>query len=440
MKRNICLLLILFLCVSLYGCFLDPAENLYAVPKQPASFYNLNSVIEHVMTESTSYSPPVSGENQQAVQMADLDGDRDDEAIVYLKADGDKPLSLCVFDKQEDSYRLLARIDGVGNSFDQVQYVPFDDRPGNEIVVGRRLGDGVTQVLSVLSIQDGALTELINTPYYEFITADLNADGLRDVVLLHQDATAQNGVAVYYHWSDGQPVRDLEAELSAPVSAIKRLITGRMCEGVPAVFVASAYGEGKIVTDIFGLRENAFVNLTVSDDTDTGVQTVREYYVYSSDIDSDGLIELPRLIPMPSIPGDESSNNQSLIRWYNLQLSGREQDKRLTYHNYSDGWYLTIPEEWKDRIAVTSYAAFGSARGYCFMDVESEESIFSIVAISNEGAAAAIKNSGWSELAQKGETTYACLLGQAAERYKLDVEALRELFRFIRIDWNTGET
>lgn len=440
MKRNICLITVLALCVCLSGCFLDPAENLYAVPKQSASFYNLNSAIERVMSDGASYSPPVSGENQQAVQMADLDGDRDDEAIVYLKSDGDKPLSLCVFDKIDESYRLLARIDGVGNGFDQVQYVPFDDREGNEIVVGRRLGDGVTQVLSVLSIQDGTLTELINTPYYEFITADLNADGLRDVVLLHQEATAQNGVAVYYRWADGQPVRELEAELSTPVSAIKRLVTGRMCEGVPAVFVASAYGEGKIVTDIFGLRDNAFANLTVSDDTDTGVQTVREYYVYSSDIDLDGYIELPRLLPMPSLPDDESSNNQSLIRWYNLLLSGREQDKSLTYHNYSDGWYLTVPEDWSDRLAVTNFTAFGSTRGYRFVDVESKESIFSIIAISNENAASAVKSSDWSELAQKGETTYACLLGEAAQRYGLDVPTLRKLFQFIRIDWNTGET
>lgn len=435
-KQKICLLLVLALCVSLCGCFLDPAENLYAVPQQSASFYNLNSAIESVLSGDTAYCPPLGGENQQAVQMADLDGDKNDEAIVYLKIGGDKPLCLCVFDRTGDSYSLLARIDGVGNSFDQVQYIPFDDRSGNEIVVGRRLSDGVTQVLSVLTLQDGTLVELINAPYYEFMTTDLNADTLRDVVLLHQEAEAQNGVAVFYHWSDGQPVRDLEAGLSAPVSAVKRIISGRMCEGVPAVFVASAYGEGKIVTDIFGLRQNAFVNLTISDDTDTGVQTVRDYYVYSADIDADGYIELPRLIPMPAQKDEESSSNQSLIRWYNLLLSGREQEKSLTYHNYSDGWYLTVSDDWIDKVAVKNFSDFGSARGYCFVDAKSGQTIFNILALST----GSVRSDGWLELLQKGETTYICQLGEAAQRYGIDETAVRKMFRLIRVDWNTGET
>ncbi len=436
MKRCIVFLLIFSICIALCGCFLDPAENLYAVPQQSASFYNLQSAIESVMADTAAYCAPVSGENQQAVQMADLDGDEDDEAIVYLKTEGDKPLRLCVFDMQEDSYSLLAKIDGVGNAFDQVQYVQFDERAGNEIVVGRRISDSVTQVLSVMTIQDGTLIELINAPYYEFITADLNADGLHDVLLLNQDGDAPNGIAVYYHWTDGQPVRELEASLSAPVTAIKRIITGRMCRNVPAVFVASTYGEGKIVTDIFGLRDGSFANLTLTDET---VKTVREYYVYSCDIDSDGLIELPRLIPMQSIPDDESSQNQSLIRWYNLQLDGGEELKSLTYHNYSDGWYLTIPESWNGRIAVSSFTAFGSSRGYHFVDTESAETIFSIVSVSNEGAARS--GSGeWTQLMQKGEITYMCMLSDAAARYDLDESVLRKMFHLIRVDWNTGET
>ena len=439
MKRSICCILILSLALGLGGCFLDPAENLYAVPKQSASFYNLQSAVENLMDNTASYSPPVSGENQQPIQTADLDGDQDAEAVVFLKSEGENPLCLCVFDKKDETYSLLAKLEGVGNGFDQVQYIQFDGRPGNEIVIGRRIGDGVARVLSVLTVQDGELVELISTPYHEYITADLNSDNLRDVLLLHQDGDVQNGIALYYHWSDGQPVREIEANLSTPVSAIKRIITGKMCDGVPAVFVASAYGDGMIVTDIFGLRHGVFANLTQSEDTDTGVQTMREYYVYSCDIDKDGLIELPRLVSLPSIYGDESSHNQSMIYWYNILVNGSERYKALTYHNYSDGWYLNIPEDWSSKIAVKSFTAFGSTRGYAFVDAKTGQSIFSIVAISNESASNATKN-GWSKLVQKGEITYVCMIGDAASTYGLSAVKIKELFNLIQIDWNTGET
>lgn len=438
MKRLICCLLITAIALSLGGCFLDPAENLYAVPKQSASFYNLQSAIEDTMSESMTYSAPVSGENQQAVQMADIDGDAEDEAIVFLKSTSDKPLRLCVFDRQGEAYRLLAKIDGVGSAFDQVQYVHFDDAPGDEIVVGRRISDSVTQALSVLTLKDNELVELVNAPYHEFITADLNSDSLHDVLLLNQDGDATNGIAEYYHWSDGQAIREIEASLSTPVSAVKRIITGKMSENVPAVFVASMYDEGKIVTDIFGLRRGSFVNLSINDEPDAGVKTVREYYVYSCDIDSDGLIELPQLIPMPSIKGDDSSKDRSLIRWYNLQLDGREKAKALTYHNYSDGWYLTVPEAWNGKIAVTSFTAFGSTRGYSFVDVASGKTIFSIASVLGTNLARSSEN--WIQLVRKGELTYSCSLGEAAGQYSVDATFLRGIFHFIRIDWNTGET
>lgn len=436
MRRFFCISLILALAAALSGCFLDPAENLYAVPKQPESFYNLQSAIDAVMGDSATYSAPVGGENQQAVQTADLDGDGDDEAIVYINNGGDTPLCLCVFDRQDNCYTLLGTIEGVGSAFDKVEYVQFDGEGGNEILVGRRLSDSVMQILSVYSVRDGELVELINAPYYEFICTDLDGDGLRDIILLSQDADATNGAAVYYHWSDGQPVRELEADLSAPVSSVKRIITGKMCRDVKAVFVASSYEEGLIVTDIFGLRDGSFTNFSRASE----VQTVREYYVYSNDIDSDGVIELPRLLDLPSSEDDESTVGQSLILWYNLLLSGREKQKCLTYHNYSGGWYLTIPENWVGTFAVGRITALGSASGYRFAEADGGGEIFRIVATSSENAAKTIAEEGWIQLQQRGGITYAFRLGPAAEKFDLDEATLRSMFHLIRVDWKNGET
>ncbi|MBQ3216668.1 MAG: hypothetical protein IJB35_02510, partial [Oscillospiraceae bacterium] len=67
MKRLLLFVMLLALALSLSGCFLEPAESLYAVPKQSQDFYNLQRAIEKVMPPKGAYSPPISGENQQAV-------------------------------------------------------------------------------------------------------------------------------------------------------------------------------------------------------------------------------------------------------------------------------------------------------------------------------------------------------------------------------------
>ena len=434
MKRLVIGIWICLLALGLGGCFLDPAENLYAVPEQPESFYDLQSAIRELISDGGTYSPPTSGEHQQAVHLTNLDADAEEEAIVYLKFSGDRPLSVCVFDRQEDHYVLAGRMDGAGYAFDSALYLAVDDVSGNEIVVGRKISEGVPHVLSVYSLGENGLLERMTTNYAEFITADLDGNGKRELISFYADGDVQNGMVAYFQWHDGEVVRDKETNLSAPVDAIKRIITGKLCQGVPAVFVGSTYGENMLVTDVFALKDGVFTNITPEDET--GVATVREYYVYSCDIDDDGYIELPRVMPMQTLSEDPDSENQSMICWYNLQINGEMLESCRTYHNYAAGWFVEIPEKWYDRLAATRTEGLSGVQAYSFINAETGKELFAITACT-ERDMLYVQEMDWQALTQKGDVYYACRYN---ERMGLTQQGLREMFRFIRIDWNTGET
>lgn len=433
MKRSLVALLLAAV-MLLSGCVLEPAENLYAIPEQPAEFYELQAALAAVMQDGSAYSAPAAGENQQPVQLVDLDGDAMEEAIVFLRAAGDQPLTLCVFDWTEKGYVLLDRVSGAGSAFDRVQYAQLDGEGGCEILLGRRISDEATSTMDVYSLRGGQFVRLLNTNYSQFITTDLDGDGGTDLLLLKADGDGQRGTAEYYRWSRGELLRAGEAPLSTSASAVRRIITGRMCRGVPAVFVASEYGEGTIVTDIFGLREGSFSNLSRDDDADTEVKTLRDYYVYSGDIDGDGLIELPRLLALSPLEGDVNSENRSIICWYNLEMDGSETEKCLTFHNYSGGWYVTIPELWREDLHVTQRPVLGLTPAYCFF--VGEELQFTIVALSGERDVQALSESGWELLTRKGDVLYAFSMAGTG----VSAEQLRQMFHFIRMDWNSGET
>ena len=75
MKKRIWLLpLLIFTSVLLTGCALQTVNEMYALPKRSKEYDSLQSAIDSAMY-GLSYSAPVSGENRQTVQMADLDGD-----------------------------------------------------------------------------------------------------------------------------------------------------------------------------------------------------------------------------------------------------------------------------------------------------------------------------------------------------------------------------
>ena len=440
-KRITAAALLLGLTALLSGCVLEPAENLYAVPKQPESYYNLQSAIETVMQPGASYSAPTAGENQQAVQLNDLDGDGENEALLFWKTDGETPLVLTVFGMHDGRFEAVAEARGAGNSFDQVIYAELDDRPGNEIILGRRVSENVTQILNAYSLRDGALLELFSASYSNFTIASLTASGEKGVFLLYQDADAPNGTAELYLWSDGQMVRQREAQMSAPVGAVRRILAGDMCRGTPAVFVASAYGEDSLVTDVFGFRDGSFVNFVRLDETDTGVKTVRDYYVYGCDIDRDGLMELPRLTAMRETD-DPGSRDQSLIWWYNLLPDGRTQDKFLTYHDYAGGWYVSVPTRWSSSLAVHQTAESGGGKRATFLHVSNsgQTPLFSVRTLPGATTEELLADGQWQVLQQKGDTVIVGRLESGAARYGLSAEDLRGMVQLIPVDWKTGET
>ena len=58
-------------------------DDLYCLPKRSEAYTNLQNEIDRVMS-GLEYSAPISGEHQQTVQMADLDGDGQIENISGL--------------------------------------------------------------------------------------------------------------------------------------------------------------------------------------------------------------------------------------------------------------------------------------------------------------------------------------------------------------------
>ena len=59
----------------LYGCFVKTVDELYTLPKHSDEYNRLEQAIDQVMSsQNASYAAPVSGMNQQSVQLADLDG------------------------------------------------------------------------------------------------------------------------------------------------------------------------------------------------------------------------------------------------------------------------------------------------------------------------------------------------------------------------------
>ena len=174
--------LLLAVAVTLCGC-VRTVDELYRVPRRSVGYRNLQAVMEQQM-QNLSFCAPGSGENQQAVQMADLDGDGMEEVILFAKANDDRPLKILVFSFMDGDYSLMGKIERAGAAFNQVEYVQMDGKPGLEIVVCTELSDQLPRNISVHTFSGGTTKELLSTECRQFLCCDLNGNSVSDLLVL----------------------------------------------------------------------------------------------------------------------------------------------------------------------------------------------------------------------------------------------------------------
>ena len=441
MKKRIGILMLLTVTALLFtGCAMQTVEDMYALPKRSEEFNEMQSAIDTAMYGMT-YASPHSGENQQTVQMADLDGDGVDEILVFAKGATEKPLQVLIFTQGENGrVRTMETIGSNGLAFEQVEYVDFDNKPGCELVVGIRVGDQVQRSVSVYTFRNGDAELMLMNGYSKFVTCDLDRNGCSELMVLRPgEQETPQGMAVLYHFGDGQIERSAEIALSESPANIRRIMQGKLQNDVPAIFVASSQEQDAIVTDVLTVKDDQLINLSASGDVNTSVETLRNYYVYADDIDEDGVVEIPSMITMKSVSPWADEREEYLLRWYAFDDNGWEHDKMFTFHNFVGGWYLQLPSDWASRITVDQFQ--GEYDFYIWDEsYRSAEPLFKLHVFTGSNRDEEAVKDGRFALYRAEGVAYAASLAESAAAYEITEDYLINSFRLIRQDWQTGET
>ena len=422
----------------LTGCTMRTVGQMYQLPKRSEDYSNLQSVMDKAMT-GLKFSAPIAGDNQQSVQMADIDGDSEQEYLVFCKGSAELPLRILVFDRVNGVFTHIDSIVSNGADFDQVEYIQMDEKPGVEVVVGHKISDMLTRSVAVYTFADGESERLITTNYRKFLAVDMEGDGESELFVLRSgQSEADPGVAELYSLKDGIVERSNEVSMSASVDKLKRVLVGKLYDGKQAVYVATSIGDTSLVTDIYTVADRYLVNVVKMDPQGMGTQTLRNYYIYADDIDNDGVTELPRFITMTPLSNVSVSEPSKLVLWYAMGSSGNTMDKLYTYYNATGGWYLKIDRALASRITVqveaSTFAFYLWNENYT-----KAEKLFTIYTLTGLNREEQSLSDGKFVLLKTDTAIYSATLESAAAEYAITQESLIGSFSLIHQDWNSGE-
>ena len=368
-------LLALLLCLGLTGCFFRAVGELYAVPQPPEDYKALQTRLSEVIAAGGEYAAPLSGELIQSVQLQDMDGDGLQEALAFFRFPNEElPLKIYIFRQVGEEYELLTRVEGAGAAINSVEYVQLDDEPFKEIIVSWQISD-IVHSLAAYSIAPGQTEELLRTDYVGYKAADLDGDGQQELVVLRNPVGAPPRAELYDF--DGVLSMTGSAPLSGGITAVAEggIRRGYLVERVPALFVTSAYAENGTITDIFTCRDGKLRNITLNTATGESGETIRYYnQVTATDINGDGILELPQPVPLTDYKITTATVNFWLIHWRQFDDEGRATRVFTTYHNERDGWYFILPDAWGDDVTLSrSDLPGGGERSVTFSHWEGNE-------------------------------------------------------------------
>lgn len=417
------LTVLLAVSVLLSGCVLGTLDELYCLPKRSEEYENLQAVVDKAMA-GLEYCAPSYGENRQFMQVADLDGDGIDEYLVFARDDSDKPLKILIFCQLASGYVLMDTIEGYGFGYDFVSYAQMDDKPGLEIIVGRQVSEQVLRSVSVYRFTSGFSRQLLSTGYSQISTMDLDDDGISEMFLLSPGASEKShGTARLYSFYDGELQRSPEILLSASMSGFKMLLPGKLKDGKKVIYVTCASTDQSLVTDIFAMENKQLTTFASS----IFSEAIHNFYVYPQDIDADGVLELPRIVPLNKVTSDQ--RQEYMVQWYVLSSDNKATVKRITYHNFLDNWYLDLENFDVEQLSVIQ------SETDCAFYYDGEK-LFSIMVLTDADREEQASQAGRIIL-YRGETS---LYVAALEDFALELNlewTLRNQFRPIRVEVNT---
>lgn len=423
MRKLKIFLLVLVASLALTGCAMTTVDKLYCLPKRSEEYDNLQAVIDKAMV-GYSYSAPIYGDNRQVWQVADLDGDGTDEHLIFAKDDSERPLKIMIFCQLASGYVLMDTIEGYGFSFDFISYAQLDDKPGVELIVGRQVSDDVMGNVSVYRFSSGFSRLLLSASYSQITTTDLDNDGMSELFLLTPGMSEKsNGTAKLFSYKNGELQRSVEIQISAPMAGFKMLQTGLLQTGRPVIYVTSSADGRSLVTDIFAIENGKLLSFA----SGITVDAISNFLIYPDDIDNDGVLELPGLIPMQAL--EEGSKQDYLIGWYSLNADGTRNKKMCTYHNFIDNWYLRFDEDVADRLSVMQ------AEQRCSFYWDGELAL-TILALTDADRLEQAQQPGWIRLYSSETVIYVAYPEQEAPEFFQQAEILSR-FIPIRMDLNT---
>lgn len=439
-KKAASFITILAVMLTLSGCAasLDmTTDDFLSPPRARGEMYEIDKVLKQSVKEKFTLRYPTEGEHRSAYILTNLTGgDTTEFALAFysvLNTENVATMHLNLMKKTGDNWISISDISVSAVGVEKVDIIDLNNDDIKEIVVGWNIYGGVDKRVMVYSLKGLSLIPRIQEVYTEFMCCELKSNNQKGLFVLEHNKTESIASAKYFTF-DANGVRELgNCDLDGSATSFSKPILSKLTNGKPAVFVDETVGSG-MQTEIVYFKGQKLVSPLYQKTPQTVLPTYRNEQIACMDIDGDKLIEIPlRLSDDEFVFNSASPSQNPIIRWSTYN-GVNFKTSMYAAMNYTDGYFLEIPEKWLNVITI-SRDAENRLRTIYLWDSESETVLGELVRIRTISDVEWDKeNNGlseYTEILRSEGLVYAAMFGNYYGPEKIDKNELKKLFHLL---------
>lgn len=400
--------LLICICLCFSGCDFSflPANKLIRPPKLSGERSFLQQAFENTIgNEFVQMKTPINGENRSSYVILDIDKDGNDDGLVfYSDPSVDEFARVAVFKNDGGEWKNVSVLVGLA---EEIYEVGFNDINGDgkfELLISwttlnpdSSSNETLTlvgnRILTLYKFGNSSMTLLKTENFTKMYVSDFNGDGAEDIFLstvsISNDTNKTTGRILTFN-GDGTVNFDKSFSLIGmlDIVSIAADSVNNGEKGYARIYVDGILSEAAYVTDVIRFSfSDSKISLPFHSQAEGEIPvTARSNKVYSFDINSDGVVEIPTLQELPfskhiDNTAEFKTNSLNLVVW--SQLTGQKTVSVLkTLYNKSNNYYFIFEEEWISKITAVYNANSSLLVFYSVENGEVADKLFSVMTFS----------------------------------------------------------
>ena len=350
---------------------------------------------------------PRAGVYRSAFVFANIDSEPDEEAVVFYERSGEGGgnVRINIIDRIDGKWTSVYDHAGAGTGIDRIIFSDIGKSGATSMIIGYTLLSGEKSA-AVYSYEDGRLFTEFTDSYSNMFVTDIDRDGAGELVLIRPENQMKKAAMtlVSGRTEDGSFKETASVSLDRDASEFVNIASGYVGTDTPAIFI-DGLSAGQLTTEIIYSVNGQLRNPLYLGESAIIENTRRPAGYICTDIDIDGIIEIPTISVFPGYSQDQRdsiySTNWNIFDNYNIVK------KYSSYYSPADGYCFILPSRWDGVVTVKTDSATGDVVFYKFrIDLTNSTTELMRITLADAAETPALLEEGYMVIKSSNNVNY----------------------------------